>query len=128
VILTCKLVCRRRFPVGVARVAPGVVTLLGIFGAAARDGEGGTSKMIAQQVVHGAPVPHRDALSIRVIVPPHVAGSAAPLEVVADVVGGHTAQRGFDAVAVAVIETKLALESAVITKKPLHLHSEGRFR
>jgi hypothetical protein len=84
--------------------------------------------MVAMQVCEHAALPHGHALPIRVIVPPHVAGSAAPLEVVADVVGGHTAQRGFDAVAVAVIETKLALESAVITKKPLHLHSEGRFR
>jgi len=36
VILTCELVSRRRFPVGVARVAPGIIPLLGIFGAAAR--------------------------------------------------------------------------------------------
>ena len=45
----------------------------------------------------------RAPLPTGVVVPHHRAGAAAPLEVVADVVGGHAAQRGFDVVAVPVV-------------------------
>ena len=57
--------------------------------------------MVAEQEVYrAAPLPHGDPLPIGVVVPRHRAGTAAPLEVVADVIGGHAAQRGFDAVTV----------------------------
>ena len=61
--------------------------------------------MVAQQVGRRITADaHRHPLPIGVVVPCHRAGAAAPLEVVADVIGGHAAQRGLGAVAVPVSE------------------------
>lgn len=47
-----------------------------------------------------AALTHCDPLATRVVVLDHRGRTAGPLEVGADVVGGHAAQHGFDAVAV----------------------------
>jgi len=58
--------------------------------------------VIAEQVIYrAAPLAHRHALTAGVVVLDHRTGAAGPLEVVADVVGGHAVQHGFDAGAVA---------------------------
>lgn len=60
--------------------------------------------MVAEQVGRRITADaHRHPLTAGVVVPRHRAGAAAPLEVVADVIGGHAAQRGFDVVAVPVV-------------------------
>ena len=66
---------------------------------------GGRSQVVAQQEIQrAAPLAHRHALTARVVVLDHRAraGATGPLEVVADVAGGHAVQHGFDAVGVAV--------------------------
>lgn len=50
-----------------------------------------------------APLAHRHPLTTGVVVLDHRARVAGPLEVGADVVGGHAVQHGVDAVAVALI-------------------------
>ncbi len=50
--------------------------------------------MVAVQIREHAALPHGDALTACVVVPRHVAGSAAPLEVVAYIIRGYAAQRG----------------------------------
>ena len=61
--------------------------------------------MVAQQVGRRITADaHRHPLPIGVVVPRHRAGAAAPLEVVADVIGGHAAQRGAHAVLVAIVD------------------------
>ena len=59
------------------------------------------SQVIAEQVVQRVIIAHRHPLTAGVVVFDHRARTTGPLEVVADVVGGHATQHGFDAVAVA---------------------------
>lgn len=78
-----------------------MVALFGVQRAIAAGGDGGAAQVIADEAIHrAAPLPHRHPLTAGVVVFDHRAGTAGPHEVGADVVGGHTVQHGFDAVAV----------------------------
>jgi len=81
-------------PAAVARAAPGEVALLGGGDgvvAVASVGLGCASQVIAEEVGDGAAFIHRHALAAGVVVFDHRGGAAAPLEVGADVDGGHAA-------------------------------------
>ena len=69
--------------------------------------------MVAEQEVHrAASLPHGDALPIGVVVARHCRCVAPPFQVVAHVISGHAAQRGFDAVAVAIVDETRACGAA----------------
>ena len=85
--------------------------------------------MVAQQVGRRITADaHRHPLPIGVVVPCHRAGAAAPLEVVADVISGHAAQRGFDAVAIAIVDETRARGPADADQPILLVVGEVRYR
>jgi len=103
VALTGELVARRRGPGGVARFAIRIIAQFRNFAAAAVGSERCRSQVIAEQVVQRPRIAltHRHPLTAGIVILDHRARTTGPLEVVADVVGGHATQHGFDAVAVA---------------------------
>ena len=87
-----------------ACAAPGIVPLRGIQRPIAVRRERRRSQVITGQVGRRiAAYAHRHSLTAGVVVLDHRGRAAGPLEVGADVVGGHAAHYGFDAVAVAVV-------------------------
>jgi hypothetical protein len=99
--LTGELVARRRGPGDVARLTPGLVAQLGHPGPAAVRRDRRAAQVIAQQEIQRAALfAHGHPLTARVVILDHRARAARPFEGVADVVGGHDVQHGFDAVAV----------------------------
>ena len=85
--------------------------------------------MIAEQEVHrAASLPHGDALPIGVVVARHCRCVAPPFQVVAHVISGHAAQRGFDAVAIAIVDETRARGPADADQPILLVVGEVRYR
>ena len=86
----------------VARTAPGIVALLRRGAVSRVVSLAGGAEMVAQQEDGGgAPGAHRRALTAGVVVFDQRARAAGPLEMVADVVRGHSVHYGLHPVAVA---------------------------
>ena len=106
VTLTGELEARRRGAGGVARSTPRMIPQFRRCASGSIVSFGGRSQVIAEQEIHRPRIAraHRHPLTIRVVVLDYRTRAAGPLEVGADVVGGHAAHYGFDAVAVAVVD------------------------